>query len=152
MNGQDVITRAHRKKTRIRNNLLLIFHNSLYLKLHGCVSSQSHEKGIAEQSLDARKVGRGQLSRRSRYVLRCGRTLSRRGTNLSRRWGFFQSGYLMNMSGYCDGVRSEPRSRQICLARRDNKQADITANERAEMRIEACRSAAGSLRGLVVTS
>lgn len=31
---------------------------------------------------------------------------------------------------YCDDVRAKPRSRQICLARKDNKQADASRQMR----------------------
>ena len=33
---------------------------------------------------------------------------------------------------YCDGVKAEPRNRQICLARRDNNQADALQRMRDE--------------------
>ena len=55
------------------------------------------------------------------------------------------------INAYYDGVRAEPRSRQICLAPKDNNQADASRQMRDErwgMRIEVCRWAAG---GLVVT-
>lgn len=50
---------------------------------------------------------------------------------------------------YCDEAEAEPRNRQICLARRDNNQADALQRMRDEgNEVESCRRA---VRGLVVT-
>ena len=40
---------------------------------------------------------------------------------------------------YCDGVKAEPRNRQICLARRDNYQADALQRMRDEGKeVQSC--------------
>ena len=62
---------------------------------------------------------------------------------------FYHNHYLLNHHVHCDGVKAEPKNRQICLVRRDNNQADALQRMRDEWKkVESCRRA---VRGLVVT-
>ena len=51
---------------------------------------------------------------------------------------------------YCDGVKAKPRNKQICLARKNNNQADVLQRMRDEGK-EVESSCRRAVRGLVVT-
>ena len=62
---------------------------------------------------------------------------------------YFQCFPFLILNIYCDGMKAKPKNRQICLARRDNNQAD--ALQRMKDKKKKVESYRRAVKGLVVT-